>query len=55
MFTAIDKALVAVIMGAIYLANEFLGISFGLTEGQVQTAVALITPVLVWIIPNKTA
>lgn len=55
MFTSIDKAIVAVIMGAMYLASELGGFSFGFTEAQVQSVVAIFTPILVWLVPNKTA
>jgi ribonuclease PH len=55
MFTSIDKALVALVMALIYVANTFLGINFGITEETVQTIVALVTPVLVWLVPNKAA
>lgn len=53
MFTSIDKALIAAVMAVAYLANTFLGINFGLTEEAVNTIVAVITPVLVWLVPNK--
>lgn len=53
MFTRIDKALVALIMAAMYLASELAGINFGFTEAQVQSVVAILTPALVWLIPNR--
>ena len=55
MFTQIDKALVAVIMGALYLMSELLGVNFGFSEEAVQSVVAIFTPVLVWLVPNKDA
>ena len=51
--TSIDKALVALVMSVIYLANTFLGINFGLTEETVTAIVAALTPILVWLVPNK--
>lgn len=53
MFTSIDKALMAVVMGVLYLLNEFFGLSYGLTEDQVSGILAVVTPVLVWLIPNR--
>ena len=55
MFTSIDKALVAVIMALGYLASEFAGFNFGLTESTVQTIVAVLSPALVWLVPNRDA
>jgi hypothetical protein len=54
MFTSIDKALVALIMSLLYLLNTFFGVSLGLNETQVATIISLLTPILVWAIPNKT-
>jgi len=53
MFTSIDKAIVAFIMAGMFLASEFAGVSLGFTEAQVQSVVAILTPVLVWLIPNR--
>ena len=53
MFTSIDKALVALVMAILYILSEFAGISFGLTEEMVQNTVMLVSPLLVWLIPNK--
>lgn len=55
MFTSIDKAIVALIMAALYLLNTVFGISFGFTEAQVATVISVLTPVLVWLIPNKSS
>lgn len=55
MLTEIDKALVAVIMGVVILVNTFTSFHIGFNETQVTTTVALIGPILVWLIPNKTA
>lgn len=51
MYSNFDKALVAVIMGAIQLANV-LGLHFGVDEHTVTTIVATVTPILIWIVPN---
>lgn len=55
MFTSIDKALTALVMAVLFLLNTAFGINFGLTEAQVATILTVLTPVLVWLIPNKSA
>lgn len=55
MFTSIDKALVAAVMGILFIIQTFTGFSFAwLTPDTVATIIGLITPVLVWAIPNKS-
>lgn len=54
MFTSIDKALVALIMATISLINFFFGYDLGwISQDTVATIVGLLTPILVWAIPNK--
>lgn len=54
MFTSIDKALVALIMSVIFLLNFFFGVNLGVvSQDTVATIVSLLTPILVWAIPNK--
>ena len=54
MFTSIDKALVALFGAIIYLISAFFGIEFSwLTPDMIQNAVTVVTPLLVWLIPNK--
>ncbi len=53
MFTSIDKALAAALMAAIFLLNEFGGIDVGVSEATVTAVVGALTPVLVYLIPNK--
>ena len=55
MFTRIDKALVGVVMGALYILNYFFGLDFGFTEAGVASVIAVITPVLIYLVPNKDA
>ena len=56
MFTTIDKALVAAIMGLLFIIQTYTGFALAwLTPETVATIVGLITPVLVWAIPNKKA
>lgn len=55
MFTSIDKALVAMVMGVIFILNTYLGVNLSwVSQETVATVVGLITPVLVWLVPNKT-
>ena len=55
MFTSIDKALAAFFMAAVYVANQFVerDISAVITEDMVSGLVAVLTPALVYLIPNK--
>ena len=56
MFTSIDKALVAMVMGILFILNTFFGINVSwISQETVATIIGLITPVLVWAIPNKIA
>lgn len=56
MFSSIDKALVALVMGLLFIIQTFTGFSLSwITESQVATIIGLLTPVLVWAIPNKKA
>ena len=55
MFTSVDKALVALIMGLLFIVQTYTGFSTSwISQETVATIVGLITPVLVWAIPNKT-
>ena len=54
MFSSIDKALTAAIMGILFIVQTYTGVSIGwLTPETVSTIIGLLTPVLVWAIPNK--
>jgi hypothetical protein len=54
MFTTIDKALVAMIMGILFIVQTYTGFSTSWISAEtVSTIVGLITPILVWAIPNK--
>lgn len=53
MFTSADKAIVALIMAVIYLANAFAGIEIGIPAETVATIVPVLTPLLVWLVPNR--
>jgi len=55
MFTSIDKALTALVMGLLFIIQTYTGFSTSWISAEaVSTIVGLITPVLVWAIPNKT-
>lgn len=54
MFTSIDKALVAAIGAAVYFLAQF-GITIPwLTPEIIENIAVGLTPILVWLIPNKT-
>lgn len=55
MFTSYDKALTALILAALYLLNNLLGIHVGIDEGTIAGVITAITPILVWLVPNKAA
>ena len=52
MFTASDKAYVAAIMAVLLIIETFTGWSLGITEEWVITILAVITPIIVWLVPN---
>jgi hypothetical protein len=54
MFSSIDKAIVAAVMGILFIIQTYTGFSTSwISADAVATIVGLITPVLVWAIPNK--
>ena len=53
MFTSFDKALIAVVMGGLYILNSVFGVTLGFTEAQIGAVIGVLTPVLVWLFPNK--
>ena len=59
MFTAIDKALVAAIMGILSIVNLLWGVDllgWGVhTEQTIGTIIAVLLPILVWLVPNAGA
>lgn len=55
MFTSFDKALVAIVMGFLYILNSFGGIDLGFTEEQVAAVIGVLTPIIVYLWPNKQA
>lgn len=55
MLTSIDKALVAAIMAVLTVAEQVWGFSLGLTEEWWTMLIAVVSPILVWFIPNRPA
>lgn len=53
MFTGMDKALIAGVMAIIYLINTLTSFHIGFTEEQVTSVIMVLTPILVWLVPNK--
>ncbi len=54
MFTSLDKALVAAIMGILYIVQTFTGFNLSwLSADTITTLIGLLTPVLVYYTPNK--
>jgi hypothetical protein len=57
MFTSYDKAIVAIIMAALWLINEYWGLGWygHVSEEAVSVGLAALTPLAVWLVPNKYA
>ena len=54
MFTSIDNAFVAAIQGILFIVQTYTGLKFWwATPDTIAAIIGLITPVLVWAIPNK--
>jgi hypothetical protein len=56
MFTSYDKALAALVMAAVFLLNNLFGLDIGGPEFEawVNKAVAALTPILVFAVPNRS-
>lgn len=53
MFTTIDKAIAALVMAMIFLINSFTGWHLGISEDTVNAVAGVLTPLLVWLVPNR--
>lgn len=53
MISSMDKALVAMIMGFLFILNSIWGINIGLSQETVGVIVGALTPLLVFLVPNK--
>lgn len=52
MFTSIDKALVGTITGLFTIATAW-GFDVGINEQTALTIAGALTPLLVWLVPNR--
>ena len=50
-----NKALVALIMAILIFIEAHWGFTLGISEEAVIGLLALLTPILVWLVPNRTA
>jgi hypothetical protein len=53
MFTSIDKALAALVMGAASIIDLAYGPFFGVNEETLAGVIAILTPIVVYLIPNR--
>ena len=55
MFTTMDKAIAALVMASVFLINNFTGWHLGLSEETVNAIAGVLTPLLVWLVPNRAS
>lgn len=55
MFTSFDKAIVAIVMGGLFILNSVFHINLGFTPEQVGAVIGVLTPLLVYFWPNLKA
>jgi len=54
MFTSMDKALAAAIMGILFIVQTFTGFNLSwISADTINTLIGLLTPVIVYYVPNK--
>lgn len=55
MFSSLDKAIAAGIMALIYIVNSVWGVDWfdHITEEYVSVIIAVLTPLFVWLVPNR--
>ena len=53
-FSSIDKALAALVMAVLYIVNAVWGVDWfdHITEEYVAVIIAVLTPLVVWLVPN---
>lgn len=51
--SAFNKAIVAVVMAVLTLVEVWGGWHFGISEDWVVSLLAILTPILVWLVPNR--
>ena len=47
-----EKAIVAVVMAVLLIIDQWFGTHWG-NEQVVETILAVLTPILVWLVPNR--
>jgi hypothetical protein len=52
--TSYNKAIVSIIMGILVIVEQVWGWNLGIGEEYVTMVLAVIWPILVWIIPNSS-
>ncbi len=55
MFTSFDKALIALVMSVIFILNHFTKLHINIDESTLNSFIAILTPILVYLVPNKTS
>lgn len=53
MITSYDKAIVALILGGVFLINNLTSFHFAVSPDTANTIAGLLTPILVYLVPNK--
>ena len=53
MITSIDKAIAMIVLSVLFLLNNFTSFSFGVDESMVNGIVAVLAPILTYLVPNK--
>jgi hypothetical protein len=55
MFSSADKAMVAIVMGALFIITTIWGEGWWshATEETVGVIIGVLTPLLVWLVPNR--
>lgn len=54
MFTSIDKALAAILGAVLYFAQLWLQVDLTwITAEMIQNIIPILTPIIVWAVPNK--
>lgn len=53
MFTTLDKALAALVMAVLSIVNLVFGWNFGISPETVSGIIAALTPLIVYMVPNK--
>ena len=51
--TTYNKAWAALLMAVLTLLELYFGISLGLSENAILALLAILSPILVWAIPNR--